>query len=159
MELYDLSNEFKKWKDKNSFFTPFHYIGAICNFENLLAISKLLFPDVVLIADCFLLKDTRQWKSFNEFWENAKTSADLEKTINFICINSLTNIDSEKNDNVLNKEIAYLIKNSWELFFSNEYKDLDLSINVYEDNNDGWCITVFQNKNENRQKPPVWNIN
>jgi hypothetical protein len=95
-ELIEDLEDFSDWKRVNENFTFFDYISSVCNFSHIAAISKLLFPDVIIISDCFFIKDNKYYKDVKGFWENATSISNLERIIIFICINSLTNIKSEK---------------------------------------------------------------
>jgi len=154
-EFIEQFNDFSNWKSVNDIFNTLDYIGATCNFSHIAAISKLLFPEIVIISDCVFLKDSNQNKDIKGFWENASSISNLEKVINFICINNLTNMESEKNNIFLNEQIAILIKNIWKNHFVNIHKDKNIEIEIYNDEYDGWCITIYQKDKFKHPKPEV----
>ncbi|HCC36496.1 MAG TPA: hypothetical protein DEQ14_02165 [Treponema sp.] len=157
MNLDCLLQDYKLWKNTNEYFTAFDYLGLKCNSEQIFTVSKLFFPDVSIVADCFFLNDSRQKTEFDVFWKNAVTAADLEKVMNFVCLNNI--VKSEADDNFfINKEIITIMKQSWEMYFSKKYKNLNLIIEDYEDKYDGWSITVYQRDNLTRAKPCIDNL-
>ena len=154
MEIESLVDEYKSWENANEYFTSFDYIGLKCNTEQVYIVSKLFFPDISIIADCFLLKDSRQKFAFKECWNRATSVYDIEKYINFISI--ANNIKTEKNNEFLiTRELTAVLKQSWELYFSKKHEDLDLIVETYEDEYDGWCITVYQKESIEKPKPSL----
>ena len=148
-------DDYSKWKKANDVFTSQHYIGAVCNFSHIVAISRLIFPEIVIISDCFFLKDSRQKANIKELWENAITISDLEKMVNFICISNLTNLEAEKNNEILNEKIAIFLKDMWQYYLEMIHKDKKIEIQIYNDMYDGWCITVYQKDKLKHPKPDI----
>jgi hypothetical protein len=154
-EILEQLEDYKNWEKVNDDFTSLHYIGAVCNFSHITTISRLFFPEIVIVSDCVFLKDSRQKPYFKGWWEKALTIPDLEKIINFICIGDLTNLESEQNNEVLNEKIAIFLKDVWQHYFEIAYKNINVEVKIYNHEFDGWCITVFQKDKLNYPKPEI----
>jgi hypothetical protein len=89
MQIEDIIPEIKVWQSANKNFTVFDYIGVKSSYEQIIAISKLFFPDIVCVDGYILLKDSCQKIDATEFFNNIETMADFEKVMNFICLGNL----------------------------------------------------------------------
>lgn len=160
IDLKKLIPEYVEWKNSSGYFTPLDYLGIICNYKQLLTISKLLFPDVQLVEGCFFLTENEQWYDISHFtrsWENATYVADLEKMTNYICLGNIFRNNSDIED-LQCKEMTNILSLSWSLYFNSKFPEYDLIVDVYDDEYDGWSVTVYQNENLTIKKPPLASI-
>jgi hypothetical protein len=160
MLIDDMIPELKDWRRGNANFSIFDYIGLRCNYAQIIAISRLFFPELVFIEGCVFLRDSCQKSDIERFYNHAETAADFEKAMNFVCLKNLIPVKDER-DGALVKEIVDLIKKSWSMYFEKEFKEYALVVNAYEDEYDGWCVTFYQEKNVGSRKPskvPTWVI-
>lgn len=151
MEYKDLFDDFVKWKKVNGVFTALDYLGIKSNCEQLLLSSVLFFPDLIIVEGSYFLRESRQWGDVEGFWQNTETATNLEETMNDVC---LANIFPEDVDEHKFHYLIKIISMSWNMYFSEKYKDLDLCVKPYNDEYDGWSITVYK-KDDNRKKPKL----
>ncbi len=70
-----------------------------------------------------------------------KDDVSLEKYINCVFIESMFPCD-----NKIAGELAKTVAKSWKFYFFNEHPCLNIKVELYEDEYDGWCVTCYQGK-------------
>lgn len=154
MDVNLVFDDLNDWKSVNENFTLFHYLSVKSNYEQIILLARLFFPEIITVGGCVFLKESRQLFEIENFWKATKNLTQFEKAINATVLSFIFKTETEKEYN-MSKEVAEILKKSWKLYFYETYKELDLEVEIYNDEYDGWCITVYQKDKKNQEKPNI----
>lgn len=158
MDTLEYLSDFRDWKLKNENFTILDYLPLKVTVEQVLLISQLFFPEIVSENNCIFIKMSRQYAFLHQYKDHFKDDSSLEKYINCVFLECIFPCDTDAVRRKI-KKLAEIIKQSWEMYFSIKYPQFNITIEMYEDEFDGWCVTCYQNdfmrNNENKDNSRV----
>ena len=138
----DYFSDFTDWKSKNDNFSLFDYLPLKVSHEQVLLVSQLFFPNLVIKDGCVFIQESRQYKFLQQSKDVCKDKYSLEKYINCVFLECMFNCNTEKDIDMIQR-LAEIIKQSWEIWFKKQYPGLNMVTEIYEDEFDGWCVTCF----------------
>ena len=152
MNLFELIPEYQEWKSVNSKSHFFSYLTTEVNITQLFMAAQLFFPETIIIDNCLFIKESRNTVYMESHWKNAKSAASLEKIINDVCF-GIFYIIKYDNEDKIGCELIHMLKDSWDMTFLKRYPDRKIVTEIYEDEEDGWGITAYQEENLSKPKP------
>ena len=92
----DLVEEYIQWKKTNTNFSWWNYVNLRSDVDVALAFSKFYCPDIIIIDNCFLLKDKYN-KSIYDSWRiKCSNKTDIEKMMNLYELEDFFHINQPK---------------------------------------------------------------
>ena len=145
MDILTKFSDFNDWKVRNENFTFFNYLSLKTTPLQLYLAGKVFFPELIFDGNCIFIKDSPQYQYLDDCKNSNMSDNAIEKYINSVMLECLFAEYSEYNENFY-EELAEMIKNSWELHFEKAYPNIKMTVEKYEDEFDGWCVTCYKKR-------------
>lgn len=142
----DLVEEYIQWKKTNTNFSWWNYVNLRSDVDVALAFSKFYCPDIIIIDNCFLLKDKYN-KSIYDSWRiKCSNKTDIEKMMNLYELEDFFHINQplyNSNYSLKIRKLGEIIQYFWSLSFRERFKDREIIVDVFDQYGDNY-VTVYE---------------
>lgn len=141
----DVVIEYQKWKNANpNNFSWWNFANMKADLDTALAFAKLYCPEIIEIEGCCFLKD----KFNNEIFESWKKECkgdrkNTERMVNLYQIRDFFEINETDNEERKIKVLGKVLEYFWTISFEKMYPDKKLKVEVYEEIDEEFFITVY----------------
>lgn len=139
-----------RWAEEDNV-DEFSYISSMCNPEDVLLMSKLFFPDFVVVGGGVFL-GVKYSKDIFDSWIG-QFDGDLqetEKMINHTHLYDVFDGCSEEVDNRVFEQLAEVLALSWRLVLSEKFPEKKIKVEILNSDQDyGPIITFYQMSKSN----------
>ena len=147
----DIVEEFVLFQDANrDNYDWWSFINQESDLDCALGFAKFYCPDIVLVDDCFFLKD-RFFADIYEDWKKdlGNDVTAIEKMVNLYSLEDIFHINTEITPHYAEKfeALGRCLKFFWETSFRARFPERNVAVDVFREYEDETCITVYQKRN------------
>lgn len=142
----DLIKEFSKYKQANpDSFNWWSYVNMKSDLQTALGFSKLFYPDIVEIDNCFILKDRFSAELYNQWKSNSNDKSVIEKMMNLYEIKDFFHINQNQDEDEKTQldTFSKVLKHFWDQSFKERFPKRDIKVKVFEEYGELF-ITVYE---------------
>lgn len=144
----DQISKYSNWKDRwdnQKAISILDYISFNIHPDDVIIISRLLFPKFIEIKNCILYSEKYDQNNFEDWCRELNNdSVAIEKVINHIHMYDLFAHTNETIKDSSFKEIGKLLQFSWALYLRSEFPSKRIIVDYFDNEKDyGPTITVY----------------
>lgn len=144
MQVETVLGDYTEWKERNEYFSLLDYVTINCSIEQIALSSILFFPEINFVEGFAFAKQSKQNEFALQYIEQHDDRKAIERYVNCFFLESFFPPKNKKEKNMI-VYVIQLLSDIWKMFFERKYPDTVFSIEAFEDELDGWCITFYQN--------------
>jgi hypothetical protein len=134
-----------RWSQKDNI-DIYQYISFNIHPDDILIIGKLLFPEIIEIENCILLKDNYDYFLYENLKKKYNNSSEIEFEINKLYLYDLFAHCTDITDDKLFKNIGEFLQFSWSIYFKHKFPNKNIIIECISNTHNYGDILSFYTK-------------